>query len=271
MSLSDLQTAIGWAANEGWNPGTDDAEAFHDVDPDGFLMGWLDARPITAISVVRHSAEFGFLGFYLCDPTYRGKGYGWRTWETGIAHLGTRTIGLDGVPAQQQNYETSGFTFVHQTQRFAGHVTGRAHKGHSLATPDDLAELIALDRTINKVDRGKYLANWFAPAPTRHTLVHRVGGRIAAAGTIRACQQAHKIGPLFAPNRQMAEHMLEALVDLAGATEINIDMPDPNTAAAGIARDLGLESAFSCARMYRGAVIERDLNRVFGEVTFELG
>ena len=37
MSESDLATAIGWAAAEGWNPGLADAGPFRAEDPGGFL------------------------------------------------------------------------------------------------------------------------------------------------------------------------------------------------------------------------------------------
>jgi hypothetical protein len=48
MSPSDLDVALGWARDEGWNPGLDDAAPFYAQDPTGFLMGWLDNEPIGA-------------------------------------------------------------------------------------------------------------------------------------------------------------------------------------------------------------------------------
>ena len=59
----EFATAIDWAAAEGWNPGLDDLEAFFAADPRGFWMAWKDGAPVSCISVVRVSADFGFLGF----------------------------------------------------------------------------------------------------------------------------------------------------------------------------------------------------------------
>lgn len=271
MSPSDLSIAADWAAAEGWNPGLEDTAAFHAVDPDGFLMGWLGDQPVTAISVVRHSATFGFLGFYLCHPDHRGQGYGWQTWQAGIAHLGNRVVGLDGVPAQQENYRKSGFDFAHQTQRFGGAIAGREHAGHDSVTPDDLTELLELDQKLSGVERRAYLSAWFTQTAHRTSLIHREHGILQTVGTIRKCREGHKIGPLYTADPDAALRMIEALVHAAHADQVYIDVPNPNESAVQLMERLSLRSAFSCSRMYRGEIVPRDLNRIYAEVSFELG
>ena len=271
MSIGDLQIAVDWAAAEGWNPGLEDAEAFLAVDPGGFLMGWLGDTPVTAISVVRHSDRFGFLGFYLCAPEYRGKGFGWKTWQAGIAHLGDRVVGLDGVPAQEANYEKSGFVLSHYTHRYAGHVAGNLDSDVRSAASKDLPALLALDSEISGTDRSAYLSTWFREAKTRRTLILDRAGQITAVGTIRKCRDGHKIGPLFAPDAGTAVILIRSLVATANARGIMLDIPETNTAGVEIAEQLGLEPAFSCARMYLGSPLDRCTCRIFGETSFELG
>lgn len=271
MTLDDLRVAIDWAAAEGWNPGLEDAEAFHAVDPDGFLMGWLGDTPVSAISVVRHSQHFGFLGFYLCDSRYRGKGYGWETWKTGMAVLGDRVVGLDGVPAQEQNYCKSGFKLVHYTKRYAGRIDARAHPQCRFATSADMEKLLQMDLDISGTDRAAYLKAWLSQIQSRRTLVFEVGGRVAGFGTIRVCRDGHKIGPLFADDAEVALSLIQALVAYAEAQHVYIDIPDPNDAGVDLAKTLGLQPVFSCARMYRGRPLERQTDRIFGEMSFELG
>ena len=87
MSRSELQLAIGWARDEGWNPGLHDATSFHAADPEGLLVGVLDGRPISSISVVRYGQTFGFLGLYIVIPEQRGRGYGYALWQAGMARL----------------------------------------------------------------------------------------------------------------------------------------------------------------------------------------
>ena len=120
MSRDDLALAVDWAAAEGWNPGLNDAAPFHETDPAGFLMARVDGQPVGCISVVAYDDAFGFLGFYIVRPEFRGRGFGWALWQAGIARLGERTIGLDGVVAQQDNYRKSGFVLAHRNVRYEG-------------------------------------------------------------------------------------------------------------------------------------------------------
>ena len=120
LTRSEFDTAIEWAANEGWNPGLDDGDPFHGADPAGFIGGWRDERLIACISAIRYGADFGFIGFYLCRPEFRGQGYGLQVWQAGMAHLSGRTIGLDGVVDQQENYRKSGFELAHRNGQQVG-------------------------------------------------------------------------------------------------------------------------------------------------------
>src|ERR687885_877927 len=120
MSRRELDIAIDWAAREGWNPGLGDAACFHATDPDGFLMAFRDAEPVATISVVRYGRDFAFLGFYIVRPDLRGRGCGYRLWQAGMARLDGRTVGLDGVIAQQDNYRRSGFRLAHRNIRCGG-------------------------------------------------------------------------------------------------------------------------------------------------------
>ncbi len=91
------QISCNWAAKEGWNPGLYDAASFYAQDPEGFLVGELNSRPVATISAVRYDDKFGFLGFYIVKPAYRHHGYGYQIWKAALEHLGDRNIGGDGV------------------------------------------------------------------------------------------------------------------------------------------------------------------------------
>ena len=124
MTRQEMDIAVDWAAAEGWNPGLYDAHCFNLADPTGFLVGLLGDEPIASISVVKYGNSFGFLGFYIVRPEYRGRGYGMRIWNAGLASLQGRTIGLDGVVAQQDNYRESGFTLAYRNIRYQGFGVG---------------------------------------------------------------------------------------------------------------------------------------------------
>ena len=119
-SADDVQRMARWAADEGWNPGNTDAAAFFATDPSAFLIGRLDGEPVTCISVVKYGQGFGFLGFYIARPVVRGKGYGIRNWNAGMARLAGRNVALDGVVAQQANFRKSGFRSAWNNIRYEG-------------------------------------------------------------------------------------------------------------------------------------------------------
>lgn len=120
MSRADLQLAVDWAAQEGWNPGLHDVTPFWAADPGGLLMGSIDGEPASVISAVRYGSRYGFIGLYIVKPAFRGQDRGWAIWQVAMQRLQGRTVGLDGVVAQQDNYRRSGFELAHRNARYAG-------------------------------------------------------------------------------------------------------------------------------------------------------
>ncbi|GAA3096809.1 hypothetical protein GCM10017687_04270 [Streptomyces echinatus] len=134
-TLADWPVISAWAAAEGWNPGLSDGPAFFAQDPDGFFLGRIDGEPVSAISVVNHGPDYAFLGCYLVRPDLRGHGHGLTTWKTALAHAGSRTVGLDGVVAQQDNYRQSGFRLAHRTASGSPASLPRARRPPVCARP----------------------------------------------------------------------------------------------------------------------------------------
>src|SRR5712692_8111306 len=145
MKPDEVALAVDWAAAEGWNPGLADAACFAAVDPGDFLIGEYQSEPAATISVVNYDDDFAFLGFYIVRPDLRGRGFGLRTWQAGIAHAGARTIGLDGVVAQQANYAKSGFTLAYNNVRYGGVRRGFAAPAATMPLAEVPLETIARD------------------------------------------------------------------------------------------------------------------------------
>jgi hypothetical protein len=270
MTEGDLDTAIDWAAAEGWNPGLADAECFRAADPDGFLMLVENGEPAASISVVRYPGRFGFLGFYIARPDRRGRGLGLRLWEAGMARLDGCTVGLDGVVAQQENYARSGFVLAHRNVRYQGAPSlDAAPDPRVVPVRDDLLPtILAFDRAFFPADRSRFLRCWLRP--DRRALAFVENGSVEGYGVIRACRAGHKIGPLFAPNAGVAAALFSALASGA-EPPIILDVPEPNREAIALALAHGLAPSFETARMYRGPAPDLPLAQIFGIGTFELG
>ncbi len=272
MDRGEIAMASDWAAAEGWNPGLNDSACFASVDPAGFHIGELDGVAASTISVVNYDDLFAFLGFYIVRPEWRGRGYGLRTWRAAIAHAGSRVIGLDGVVTQQENYKKSGFAFAHRNIRYGGAPAIPPSPPQGLVNLADVpfAAIEADDATVFPAPRPSFLHAWIgAPGHLGRALVR--DGRLAAWGVIRPCRNGHKIGPLFADDRQGAEAVLAALIATVGGGEVFLDVVEPNRDAVALARAFGLEPIFETARMYTGPVRPIALSRIFGITTFELG
>ncbi len=270
MRPEEVALAVDWAAEEGWNPGLGDSACFATTDRGGFLIGELDGVPAATLSVVNYDDHFAFLGFYIVRPAWRGRGYGWRIWLAGMAHAGPRSVGLDGVVAQQDNYRKSGFALAHRNIRFGGTlaVTAPPKTTRLAKVPFDALE--ADDATVFPAPRSSFLRAWIGAQGHVGRAVRR-DGRLSAWGVIRPCREGFKVGPLVADDSACAEAVFMALVAAVGGGEVYLDVPEPNAQAVALARRCGLAPVFETARMYTGPIRRIDIGRLFGVTTFELG
>ncbi|MWA15230.1 GNAT family N-acetyltransferase [Streptomyces sp. BA2] len=271
-TLDDWQVVSGWAADEGWNPGLRDAPSFFAQDPDGFFIGRVDGEPVSAISVVNYDDVYAFLGFYLVRPDVRGLGYGLATWRKALAHAGKRTVGLDGVVAQQDNYRRSGFELAHRTIRYAGPVPGGAPRAARVLPVEaaGLRAITAYDAASYPADRPRFLESWLT-APGHRALARIVDGRVTGYGVLRPARGALRVGPLFADSRADAEELFDALTAETDGMPVVIDVPESQPHAVALAETRGMKPTSETARMYTGPVRDLAEERIFGVTTLELG
>lgn len=271
MRLDDLERVLGWAADEGWNPGQEDAAAFYAADPEGFLIKEVDGAPVAAISVVNHDPEFAFLGLYLCKPDYRGLGYGMEVWRAGIAHAGERNIGLDGVPDQQANYARSGFAKYGRTVRYEGQISAASDPRIRRASPEDMPTLIARDADACGISRRAFATTWVSECSTRQTMVLWAGADITGFATFRRCRVGSKIGPLYAASETDALALLASNPFASSDAPSFVDVLEQGSAFATLLAKNGFDPVFETARMYRGVSPETKPARFQAIATMELG
>ena len=270
MRRAEVDLAIDWAAVEGWNPGIHDAGCFHAADPDGFLVGLLGDEPIGAISVVAYDERFAFLGLYIVRPEYRGRGFGSALWNAGMAKLGARIIGLDGVVEQQPNYRRAGFALAYRNERYAGVGGGTAPDGVVALSQVGFDGIADYDSRLFGARRPAFLERWLAQ-PRAQACAVMTDGVLSGYGVIRACRDGHKIGPLFADSPDLAEALYASLIAGVPGEPVFLDVPQANADAVALARRHQLRPVFQTARMYRGGDPAIAVGRVFGVTTFELG
>ena len=273
MSPPELGQALDWAAVEGWNPGVHDAQCFYAADPKGFLIGLLGEQPVAVISVVKYGSGFGFLGLYIVKPEFRGRGHGLRLWNSGMQRLAGRSVGLDGVVAQQANYQRSGFELAYRNVRYQGEAGGASAPDAAVVplASVPLEALCAYDAAVFAAPRVAFLQAWVEQGDASALGVLR-DGALVGYGVLRRCRVGSKIGPLFADDADTAERLFLALSAHATPhSPLFIDVPEPNADALALVRRHGMVAAFETARMYAGASPPQPIERVFGLTSFELG
>jgi Acetyltransferase (GNAT) domain/Acetyltransferase (GNAT) family len=273
MNRQEVDLAVDWAAAEGWNPGLHDAKCFYAADPDGFLIGLLGDEPVATISAVKYGTAFGFVGFYIVAPAHRGLGYGLEIWNTGVARLQGRTIGLDGVVDQQENYKKSGFVFAHRNIRYQGIRMGGAATRAEIIPLSTLSfdAVSAYDRQFFPGARVRFLKCWIGQMQGA-ALGFTQGGALLGYGVIRPCRSGYKVGPLFADRPEIAEDLFLALQEgIPSGAAIFLDTPMVNADAVHLARRHQMTAVFETARMYAGGNPHLPLDRIFGVTSFELG
>lgn len=272
-TLQELELAIAWAAEEGWNPGLLDADCYYTVDRQGFLLGYLGDEPIASLSAVKYGQAFGFLGFYIVKPGFRGQGYGKTIWNSAIHYLAGCNIGLDGVVEQQANYQKMGFKLAFRNIRYRcqGDV-GQAN----LAGIVDLVELpfaavASYDRSFFPAPRTAFLKAWISQ-PGSVALGILKQGELAGMGVLRKCRQGYKMGPLYADSLDAAEALFLALrAKVLPDEPVYLDVPEVNRQAIEWVTRQGMQPEFETARMYSGPQPNLPLQKIFGITSFEIG
>jgi GNAT superfamily N-acetyltransferase len=270
MSRAELDTAIGWARAEGWNPGLYEADSFYATDPNGYFIGEADGQPVGCISAVAYDSLYGFMGFYIVRPEHRGSGHGLRIWNTAMNYLGDRTIGADGVPSMLAKYETFGFRIAYRNLRYGGLGGGKEPEGLAGLDAVSFADIVDYDTSHVPAPRTTFLRHW---VQQRGAVVRIAldGARVVGFGMLRVCKDAYKVGPLFADSSDIAATIFAALRANAPGAAIFLDTPEPNTAAVTLAKSHGMTPAFETSRIYRGPAPDLPLDRIFGVTSFELG
>ncbi len=278
----ELSLLLSWAQSEGWNPGLDDIDLFYATDQSGFFVTLLNETPVAGISVVKLNSEHAFLGLYLCTPEHRGKGYGMQTWNTAIKSVGARSIGLDGVVAQQSNYLREHFVYSHRNVRFAGTLSDNKRSDSKCKVPNKaltiveasnahLSSLTLYDADVGGIKREDFYRAWLTRCNSRQSFIALVGDTIVGAIGIRQCIEGYKVGPWIADDQTIAHKLFSKIHEYIGIESLMVDVPESNQIAMGMMKQLDLSPIFETARMYRGQPPVLNSEKLFGVATLELG
>ena len=271
MRPGEVESAVGRAADEGWNPGLYDGECHYAVDPDGWFVAELNGDVVGIVQFSNYDDNFSFGGFLVVKPGLRNLGIGNALLRAGLLHTEERICGADGVFEMQDVYARKyGFIFAYRNIRWEGVIEGE--KDHRFLRAEEILfeELLEYDTRHFPAERRSFLEKWINQ-PESTSLVSKKDGEITGYGMIRRCVSGWKIGPLFAEDEVVAEELFLALCGSVDSGPVYFDTPEPNVKAVAIAEKYGMAEVFGTARMYTKDVPKLPLDNIFGVTSFEMG
>lgn len=273
MSRSELDVAVEWALKEGWNPGIHDADCFWAQDPNGFFVETLGDKIIATISAVRYGETYGFMGFYIVKPEFRGKGHGMKLFNHAWKYLGNRNIGGDGVIENLPKYAKVGLKLEHYNARYEGKGCG-SNKLQANVVPVsmlNIKDLFNYDGSVFGFPRNKFLKLWINRLETK-TLGYVKNGQLKGYGAIRKCFSGFKIGPLFANTDDVASSLFESLLNQVKLSDsVFFDLPECNKHSLKMANQHKMTKVFATGRIYTKGQPNFPLKKWYGITSFELG
>ncbi|NCC74441.1 MAG: N-acetyltransferase [Sphingobacteriia bacterium] len=276
LGLNGVQTLVKWAGEEGWNPGVNDAAIFWNTDPEGFWGYYDNGELIAGGSVVSYDGNFGFMGFFIVKPGYRGRGIGRSIWYKRRDKLLLRlnagaAIGMDGVVSMQSFYNRGGFRIAFRDERYERN--GEKMKSELAVTPvkvEDIGAVLNYDRKCFGFERTKFMLSWLNQPEVKSFKYMNEEG-MKGFVVMRKCIKGYKAGPLFADNLLVAEALYRACLNAVPGEPVYLDIPAVNEDAVALVKKYKASYVFECARMYYGKPPELPVRKVFGITTFELG
>ncbi len=268
----EVQQMVDQADTEGWNPGRSDAHAFYLADKNGFFAGFLGSEPVAYISAVNYNGAYGFVGLYIVREEFRGQGYGLKIWEHALKYLGNMICGLDGVPAQIQNYKRSGFAYGYRQMRLYAPAISLPPDRHIYPlAAKDIEKVQGYDASVFGTTRISFLKAWLE-MDNAAAFYAEANGHVKGYAVLRACTEGYKIGPLFADDPEVAEQLFLACHNKAApGAPVFIDMSETNTTTHILAKRYNMQLVFETARMYKNGIPSFPREKVYGVTTFELG
>ncbi|GCE65756.1 N-acetyltransferase [cyanobiont of Ornithocercus magnificus] len=285
IQAKDIPFVINLARNEGFAPGVGDVNIYANTDLQGVWISRLGSNSIGCIAGIKYNLDYGFIGLYVVDRPYRGKGYGTQLWERALSHLdNVKCIGLEAAPSLVGQYKKWGFQEDSITTRWQ---LLNLLPGCSRKIPEssyDLEVVSSLNISVDAIQ--KYdVVHEISPRPhfLSQWLNHPAGDVFSAVDTAGSCHgylrirpcllligEGWRIGPLLAQDQRVALLLLNSIFSSYHGV-ILIDSPGHNRSATALLKSCGFKEISSTTRMYRGKIANRHDADIFGLACLELG
>ena len=229
---------------EGWGPGLQDAKCFMACDPTAGFVGELNGKPICCGTIAKYGNSYAFGGSYIVSKEFRGKGYGKKLYDAGLANVEHfPSIALISGLKPEEIIKSNGFRSLFYGAFFIFNIpTAMAcFSETSITSPSvkikrieevNKQALFIYDTTVFGFERHVFLSKWLRMTGSHSRVAIDGEGSIVGYTVARPTfiKGSYKIGPLFADSEAIAENLLKAvfeelLREEAPAPVVCIDAP----------------------------------------------
>lgn len=263
MRERDSAAALHLCSQNGWNQRARDWQRQLDLEPEGCFVAELEGRFVgTACACVFQTVAW--VNLVLVDQAHRGRGIGTSLMRWVLAYLdqrGVSSIRLDATPLGRPIYEKLGFHVDHELMRYAGTANDIPSEPAevSIAGPDDLPAMIALDRRITGTPRGR-LIEYIQSHQLDPLLISRRADEVMGYASYRPGMRAWQIGPCLGP-AVGCRALLTAIVKRLRHQPIVLDVPILHAQANEFAAALMLAPQRRLTRMTRGVPVHERIEQ----------
>jgi GNAT superfamily N-acetyltransferase len=260
LTAGDIGLGMWLKEQAGWNQTEADWQRCLALEPDGCFVAELNGTPVGTTTTCMFG-RVAWVAMVLVEPSVRGRGIGRALMEAALAYLkgrDARTIRLDATPLGKPLYEKLGFVSQFPLTRYAGVLSDplQAVAGVEPVQPDQVPELVELDRTITGTDRCKLLLRLYEERPESFRIV-RGQGRVRGLVSARSRAHALQVGPCVG-GAEAAALLFADTQDRYAGHRVVMDIPNDNDVATRHAERLGLAPTRQFLRMCWGeSVLEQ--------------
>jgi GNAT superfamily N-acetyltransferase len=271
--LEDLFTlaAITKEAYGGSALDIDTLELYFAIQSDGALLAMHDNEAAGMVWVIDYQtfASIGVLGVL---PKFQGQGVGrllMEQAETWAHQRGISAFILDATIDGAKLYEKLGYRDEDTSYRMnlVQQKSCKVAETIEAATLKDLSELLEFDKIIFGADRKKVLEIFLKEFAGRAFLSRdnqrKMNGFIIA--------QTSTIGPWVAVNTAVAEHLLQAVLNLGLPEKTRVLLPTANREGLELLERYGFENVRTLRHMVKGNLPNRQRQKMYSLARYALG
>lgn len=291
-SLDDMQWVVQKGTEEGWRTRATDGNSYFmaGVTQD-FFIGELNGERISCISIVRHGETLAFVGFFIAIPSFRGKGYGLKTWKAAFEHYGTDLeFQLYSVTNMQHAYMKFGFQPGWIARRYIFSCDRAAEGLSECKLPSSVSKILpgcevnfdklvayGTDVMISSQASKSVLAAWLSSAQKSSWVAigneGEILGYLIMNATSRFAEEGYRIGPFFADSVPVARSLFKMAVEYATPNNpgcLFMDVPKGTENDTMAVKELGGKHFFDCIFMGTKDIPNIPLGKVFGFPSLEV-